>query len=434
MKTTIEDVSGVKKRLKVEVDADVAAEAKILAVRELQKSAKVEGFRPGKVPSNIIEQRFAHEVQHQMIDKAVDLTLAEAIRQTNLRPISRPEIDPGLSTATGGFSYTATFDVLPEIVIKEKDYKGLKLEKTEVKVENEEMEAELKRLQQAMTQLEPTSTETVMAAGHVVTIDFKGLIEGKEYKEGEAKDFHVEVGTGSLLPEFEKAIAGLKAGEEREVKFDYPQDYFNKDLAGKKAEFKIKVKAIRKKNVPALDDEFAKDLGAFKTLKDVKEDLSKRIAAAKESQAKGLLFNEILKQLVDKTKFDVPESLVHSELGNMIQELAEEMKKRGQKVEDLNPEELIKHYKPEAEFRVRAFLVLDRVAEESKMAVSDKELEERLQAIAKGINRSFDEVKAHYEKNKLISSLKTRILHEKTLEFVLNESKIKVVKPKKEKK
>ncbi|MDZ4225068.1 MAG: hypothetical protein U1D33_04090, partial [bacterium] len=125
---------------------------------------------------------------------------------------------------------------------------------------------------------------------------------------------------------------------------------------------------------------------------------------------------------------------VHSELGNMLQELAEEMKKRGQKVEDLNPEEVIKHYKPEAEFRVRGFLVLDKVAQDAKVAVSDGETEERLVAIAKGINRPFEEVKAHYEKNKLISSLKTRILHEKALEFVLNESKIKVVKPKKEKK
>lgn len=434
MKTLIEDVSSVKKRLKIEVDADVVAEARVLATKELQKSAKVEGFRPGKVPSQIIEQRFSNEIQHQMIEKVVDLTLLEALQQSNLNPISRPEIESGLSTATGGISYSATFEILPKITIKEKDYKGLKLEKTAVEVEAAEVDQELLRLQQAMTQLEPLPTETVLAAGHVATIDFKGLIEGKEYKEGEAKDFLVELGSGGLLPEFEKALSGTKAGEEKEIQFSYPQDYFNKDLAGKKAEFKIKVKDIRKKNVPKLDDEFAKDLGEYKSLKEVKEDLSKRIVQTKESQQKGVLYNDILKQLVEKVKFDVPDSLITSELAHMLEELAAELKKRGQKLEDLKAEEVIQHYKPEAEFRVRGFLVLDKVAHETKMEATTQELENRLKAIATNVNRPLEEVRTHYEKNRLLPNLKTRIIHEKALEFLLNEAKIKIVKPKKEKK
>ncbi len=434
MKTLIEDVSSVKKRLKVEVDADVVAEARMLAMKELQKAAKVEGFRPGHVPPQIIEQRFAHEIKHQMMEKVVDLTLLTALQQSQLTPISRPEIEPGLSTAMGGISYSALFEILPEITVKEKDYKGLKLEKTEVTAETTEVDQELLRLQQAMTQLEPLPTETALAAGHVATIDFKGLIEGKEYKEGEAKDFLVELGAGGLLPEFEKALTGAKTGEEKEIHFSYPTDYFNKDLAGKKAEFKVKVKDIRKKNVPKLDDDFAKDVGDYKSLKEVKEDLSKRIVQAKESQQKGVLYNAILKQLVEKVKFEIPESLANSELAHMLEELTAELKKRGQKLEDLNPEEVIKHYKPEAEFRVRGFLVLDKVAHEEKMEATDAEVENRLKAIATNINRPFEEVRTHYEKNRLLPSLKTRIIHEKALEFLLNEAKIKIVKPKKEKK
>ncbi|MDO8527365.1 MAG: hypothetical protein Q7T03_06750 [Deltaproteobacteria bacterium] len=207
-----------------------------------------------------------------------------------------------------------------------------------------------------------------------------------------------------------------------------------KDLAGKKADFTVKVKEIRKKNIPNLDDEFAKDLGDFKTMKEVQADMEKRIAQAKESQEKGALYNQILKQLVENTQFEIPESLIHSELSHMMQEFAHELSKRGQKIEDMDIKELVKEFQPEAENRVRSFLILDQIAQEAKIDVTEEELEGRLAVIAQSLKKPLPEIKSHYEKNHLLGSLKNRLIHEKTLEFVLNESKIRVVKAKKEKK
>ena len=432
MKTNLEEISPIRKKLTIEVEADIVAEARKEALSELQKQVKIEGFRPGKVPPNIIQQKLGKELEQHTVEKLVDLTLSKAFQEAKVQPISKPEIAPGLWNATGGFSYTAQFEILPEIILKES--KGLKLEKEEVQVSKEELEEEISRLQQAMTQLEPLPSGTLFAEGHVATIDFKGLIDGKSFKGSEAKDYSVELGTGSMLADFEKALKGVKSGEDRDIQFDYPKDYFNKELAGKPASFKVSVKEIRKKNVPHLDDEFAKDLGNFKTMKEVRADMEKRIAEAKESRQKGALYDQIIKQLVEKNKFDIPESLVRSELSHMLQTFAEEIKKRGQKLEDVKVEEVVKEFQPEAEFRVRGFLVLKKVAEEAKVEVTQEELDKELNAIAKGLNRPVAEVRAHYEKNNLLRSLYTRILHEKALEFVLNQAKIKTVKPKNDQK
>ncbi|MDO8526501.1 MAG: trigger factor [Deltaproteobacteria bacterium] len=431
MKTEIEDISPVQKKLKVEVPADIVQQARTLAIKQLQKEAKIEGFRVGKVPLDVIEKRFGREIQQQTVENVVDQTLMHALDQTKTHPISRPEIAPGMFDTIGNFSYSATFDVLPELMLKEKDFKGLKLEKEETKIEKEEMEAELKRLQDAMTQLEPTVPETPFVEGFVATIDFTGLIDGKKFPGSDSKDYTVEIGTGAMLADFEKELKGAKAGETREVRFHYPKDYFNKELAGKEARFSVKVKDIRKKNVPVLNDDFAKDLGEYKTMHEVRADLEKRMTAAKEGQQKGELYNQILKTLIEKTKFEIPDSLVRSELSHMLKDLAEEMKKRGQKVEELKAAEVVKQFQPEAESRVRGFLILNQIAKETALQITEKEMDDRLAAIAKGLNRPVAEVKEHYEKNRLLGSLETRILHEKALEFVLNEAKIKSVKPKK---
>ena len=229
-------------------------------------------------------------------------------------------------------------------------------------------------------------------------------------------------------------MKGLKEGESGTIDFDYPKDYFNKDLAGKKAHFDVTIQSVRKKNMPELNDDFAKDLGNFKTFDEVKADIEKRIVEAKEGQQKNVLFGQIIQELVQKTKFELPETLVNSELTHMLEVTARDMEQKGQNIRDLDPKELIAKMRPEAENRVRGFLVLDKLAQEEKIEVTEKEVEEHLGQIAQANHRPLQEIKAHYEKQELMGSLRFRILNEKTLEFVLNEAKIKVVKPEKKKK
>lgn len=434
MKTELEDLSPIKKRLKVEVLPETVAQAREEAFGEVQKKAQMPGFRPGKVPRKIIEEQFLRELQKETIEKIVDQTLIQALQTTKVRPISRPEIEPGLWQGNGSFSYQAVFEVLPEIQLNEKDYQGLKLEKEEIQVEPKEIDHEIERLRQALTQLEPLSPDTTVQKGHVAIIDYQGKLDGKLFKDGEAKDFAVEIGGGGLLKDFEEGLLGAKQNEERTITFTYPSDYFNKELAGKKGEFKVQVKSVRKKHVPELNDDFAKDLGAFKNMAEVRADCEKRIAAAKTLHQKNDLFNQIIQQLVEKKKFEVPTSLVENELHHLIEELARDLESQGKDIREVDAKEVIEHLKPSAEFRVRSFLNLNQLCQCLKVEVKEAELEERLANLAKGANRPLAEMKAYYEKNGLIGPLKTRMLHEKALEIVLNEAKIKVKKGKTDKK
>lgn len=425
--TKLEDISPVKKRLHVDVLPEIVNHAREKAVQEVQKKAQLPGFRPGKVPRKIVEEKFLHELQKFTIENVVDETLLKTLQGQNIRPISRPEIEPGMWQPSGGFSYQATFEVMPEVPIDEKDYLGLKLEKEEIKVAPEEVEQELARLQQTMTQLEPFPKETPLTHGLVALIDYEGKADGRSFKGNAAKDLTVELGVGGLLKEFEAGLAGTKAGEEKTISFHYPKDYFNKELAGKKGEFKVKIKSVRKKSVPKLDDEFAKDVGNFKTLADLRKNCEERIGHVKELQQTDHLYNQIIKQLVEKKKFEIPSALVMSELNHLINELARDLQEQGQDIRKLDAKEVVGRLQPNAEFRVRNFLILNKIAELSKMDVTDQELEKRLEGVARQAGRPLPEIKGHYEKNRLIGALKTRMLHEKALEIVLKEAKIKVV-------
>lgn len=431
MKTELEDISPIKKRLKVEVLPEIVNEAREKAFHEVQKKVELPGFRVGKVPRPLIEQKFLREIQKEAIEKIVDQTLLQALTQKNVRPISAPEIEPGLWQSGGGFSYQATFEVLPEIELKEKDYKQLTLEKEEIEVKKEEIDQEITRLQQAMTQLEPLAEETSVEEGHVVIVDYKGKADGKEFKGAAAKDFPIEIGAGALLKDFEGGLKGAKQGEEKTIPFEYPKDYFNKELAGKKALFQVKVKSIRRKIVPELNDDFAKDLGNFKNMGEVREDAKKRIGLVKEADQKNDLCNQILRELAQKTKFDLPEALVHNELNHLLNELARDLQAQGEDVKKLDANELVKKLAPSAAFRVRSFLLLNKLSEVLNVQVTEEELRLKLEGLAKAWGKPLPEVKAHYEKNRLLDPLKTRMTHEKVLEIVLNQARIKVVRGKK---
>ncbi|MDO8494679.1 MAG: trigger factor [Deltaproteobacteria bacterium] len=434
MKTTLEEISSVKKKLKVEVPAAEVLHAQSHALEKLKKEIKLPGFRQGKIPDAMIHKQFSHELNRETIEEVINHSLPHAFAEAKVNPISRPEVDGGLLGADGGYTYTATFEVVPEISLTEKDLEGLKLEQEEIEIEKEEIDQEIKRLQDAMTYLEPLPDDTKAENGHVLTIDFSGLADGKSFKGGDGKDFVCELGAKQLLSEFETNLTGLKAGDEKEFPINYPKDYFNEELAGKKGSFKIKLKSVRKKNVPTLDDSFAKDLGKFQNMGEVKEDVKKRITAHKEQHAKNGLYNQIVERLIEKKKFEIPEALIHNELDYLLKEVAHEGSKQGKELQKEEIPKLVEQLRPTAETRVRGFLVLNKASHLAKIEVAEKEIDDHLDSIAKSAKRPLPEIKAYYEKKNLLPSIEIKLIHEKTLEFILKEAKIKTVKAKKEKK
>ena len=434
MKTQLENISSVKQAITVEVPADVVDKAYKAAMEKVRKEAKVPGFRQGKIPEPIILQKFREELDVETIKTIARETYPKAIEETKAKPISDPQIEPIGGVAKGKpFSYKATFEVYPEIKIK--DYVGLKLESEKVEVTDEEVESEIKRLQNQMTQLEPVA-EGQVGQGHVAVIDFKGTAGGKPFAGSEAENYVVDFGGGQLLEEFEVKIKGMKIAEEREITFKYPESYFKKEVAGLDGLFKVKVKDLRRKIVPELDDEFAKELGKFGSMIEVKEDVKKRIAEYKETASKNMLKEQAIRQLIEQYKdIEVPTSFIDAELGNMLSQLERQLKAQGQTLADskIDAKEFVSTNVKEATDRARGYMIVNAIAGEEKIQVEESEVDSKIKNIAENARENVAKVREYYEKNNYMSNLRSQILFEKTLDFVLGKAKIDTVKSKKKK-
>lgn len=430
MKTQLETVSSVKKKIKVELPVTRVAEALESAYQKIQKKAQLKGFREGKVPRNLIELHFGADAESEAVNFLIDGSLREAFEKEAVTPVSRPNVTSEPFRKDADFSYTVEFEVNPTVDIKE--YHGIAIEKTEREVTDDLVEKRLAMIQQSMTQLEPAAEDAKLGKGLVAYVDFNGTADGKAFNGSKADNFLVDVGAGSLLPEFEKEMMGMKKAETKKVEFDYPKDYFNKELAGKHGEFTVTVKELKKKIVPELNDDFAKDLGNFKTIAEVREDIKKRMISAIEHEAKTELANNALEALVKKHQFEVPESMIGAELKDMFEGFGRQLAAQGRKFEDtgMKVEQFIEQYKPVAENRVRGYYILDAISKAENIQVLDSDVEERLNVIATNYNKPVEEITKHYETNNLMGSLKFQILNEKTLDFVVSKAKIKSKKAK----
>lgn len=434
VQSEVKDVSAIKKKIEVSIPEDMVRAALEKEYEKVGKNAKLKGFRKGKVPRHILEQYYSENVEHDTMERLVRETYPDAVEKHMVVPISAPYVEPGPFAKDKPFSYVATFEIRPIVDIKE--YNGLKLEHPEVTVTKEDIDNQLEVVRQHMTQLEPSPDDAKAEKGMVVTVDFKGTVDGKPFKGSEANDFLVELGAENMLPQFEVALEGLKRGDERDVSINYPEDYFNKELAGKNGKFQLKVKDLKKKIVPELNDSLAKDLGDFKTLDDVKKDIEKRILEAREQDVKRILSSQVVERLVEKHPFEVPESMTNSELKIMFENFVRYLGSQGKKLEDtgLTIENFIDKYKKDAENRVRGFLIIDAIAEVEKIGVTDEEVEARLKLIAEQSSQTLPKVKQQYEAQNLMNGLNIQLKHEKTLDLVINKAKITINKPKKDKK
>ncbi|MFH0800103.1 MAG: trigger factor [Pseudomonadota bacterium] len=434
MKTSLEKIGTIRQTLSVEATSDLVEKAIDAATEKIRCEAKIPGFRKGKIPGDIIAQRFSEELNAEAIKELVRNTYPAAVRETQARPIGDPQIEPGGKIEKGKtFSYKANFEVYPEFTAA--GYEGLKLEREKAAVDDEEVEVELRRLQGQMTQLEP-ALEAELGPGMVGMVDFKGTAGGKPFSGSEAENYVVDFGSGALLEEFEVEIKGLKAKEERAISFIYPASYFKKEIAGKKGEFKVKLKDLRRKIVPDLNDEFAKELGKFTSLDEVRADLKKRIAEYKDHVIRNMLREQAIRLLIEKHKeLEVPAALVEAELGNMLGQMDRQLKARGQSLDQIkiDPREFVEKNAGEAANRARGYMIISAVGKQEKIEISDAEFEARISEIAVQNGQPVAKVKEQLDKNKQLDQLRSQMLFEKTLDFIVDKAKITDTKLKKEK-
>ena len=424
MNVNVEDISSIKKKVSIEISEDQVAKEVDSFYKDLGKKAKIKGFRPGKVPRNILERYFKDYVKAEVVQKLVQETYPTALSEANLQPVSNPMIDPGEMESGKPFQYSVTIEVKPEIKLEE--YLGLNVEGKKEEVKDEEVEERLKALQNLHANLKTIEEARPIQKGDFVIVDYEAKMDGKPLEEGKAIDFTVEVGSDRFIPAFEEKLIGLKSEEEREIEVLFPEDYGYKKWAGKTIAFHVKIKEIKEKILPILDDEFAKDLGDYSSLEELKVKLKQEIEREKKLAFDRQLKDQMIDQLLQKSTFDVPESLVDEQAKTLVSDLKLRLAAQGMKIDSLgvSEEKLQSDYRETAMKQVRTFLILEKIAAQEGITVTDEEVEGRLREISERTRQKYDVVKRHYEKNGLIPEVKAGIMNEKTLNFLLEKANI----------
>jgi len=424
MNITVEEISSVKKKVNVEIPQEQVTKEIESFYREVGKQAKIKGFRPGKIPKDILERHFKDYVKSEVIQKLIQETYPAALSEKDLHPVSPPVVDPGELESGKPFQYSATVEVKPEI--KMEGYTGLNIEGKKESAKEEEVEERLKGLQNLHAQLKTVPEPRPVQSGDHVIIDYEARMDKKPLEEGKAVDFTVEIGGGRFIPALEEKMIGLKQEEEKEIEVPFPEDYGYKKWAGKTVSFFVKVKEIKEKVLPPLDDEFAKDLGDYASLEDLKAKLKEEIEKEKELMLDRQLKDQMIEQLIQANSFEIPESMVVEQAKALVSDTKLRLASQGIALKNLNiPEEKLQEdYREVAQKQVRTYLILEKIAAQEGIAVTDEEADERLQSISERTHQKLDVVKRYYEKNGLIPELKTGMLTDKTLDFLLGKANI----------
>jgi len=427
MKANVEEISSIKKKVSIEIPEGQVNKEVESFYKDLGKKAKIKGFRPGKVPRNILERYFKDYVKAEVIQKLIQDTYPQALSETDLQPVSPPVIDPGEFEDGKSFQYSAVIEVKPDIKLE--GYTGLKIEGKKEGVKDEEVEERLKALQNLHANLKTILEVRPIQAGDYVIVDYEASLGGKPLEGGKAIDFTLEVGSGQFIPALEEKLIGLKPEEEKEIEVSFPQDYGYQKWAGKTISFHVKIKEIKEKILPPLDDEFAKDLGDYSSFEELKAKLKGEIEKEKELTLERQLKDQLVDQLLEANPFEVPESLVEEQAKTMVSDTKLRLAAQGVVLKNLgvSEEKLQEDYKAMAQKQVRTFLILDKIAGQEGIAVTDEEAEDRLKEMSERMHQKFDVLKRYYEKNGLLPEVKAGIIRDKILNFLLEKANVNYV-------
>ncbi|KAI70128.1 trigger factor [Staphylococcus aureus ZTA09/03745-9HSA] len=398
MTATWEKKEGNEGLLTVTVPAEKVNKALDQAFKKVVKQINVPGFRKGKVPRPIFEQRFGVEALYQ---DAIDILLpdayGEAIDETDIKPVAQPEVSVTQIEKGKDFIFEATVTVEPEVKLG--GYKGLEIEKQETELSDDELQEAIDHSLGHLAEM-VVKEDGVVENGDTVNIDFSGSVDGEEFEGGQAEGYDLEIGSGSFIPGFEEQLEGMKVDEEKDVVVTFPEEYHAEELAGKEATFKTKVNEIKFKEVPELTDEIANELDAeANTVDEYKENLRKRLAEQKATDAENVEKEEAITKATDNTTIDIPEAMVNTELDRMVSEFAQRIQQQGLdlqtyfQISGQDESQLREQMKDDAEQRVKTNLTLTAIAEAEKIEATDEDIDKELEKMSKQFNISVEDIK-----------------------------------------
>lgn len=386
MKTNIKDLPKSQKEVKVEIPAEEMEKYIKKATEELSKQIKVDGFRPGKAPAEVVKTHIgASGIYQEATDFAIRETYSQLVEEKKLEVIGRPNIEITKMAPGNSFEYKAVLTVLPKIQLS--DYKNVKGKLEKKKIEEKRIDGELEKLRKYRAKF--ITTKEPSQKGDRLEIDFESSLDGVKFEGGEAKNHPLIIGEANFVPGFEDNLIGLKEGETKEFKVVFPEKYQKEELAGKNVDFKVKVNLVQKVELPKIDDEFAKALGKIESLNDLKNKIREGMEKEEEHKARGELRKKIIEQIIKGSEMDVPELLIEEELDLMLKEFKHSIEKTGVKFDDYlkkiktSEKDILKGWRTNAEDRVKLNLIIYEINKREKIKIDEKDLTEQIEQTMK---------------------------------------------------
>ena len=420
MQVHVQQLSPVLIEFQVEIPAEVVRAEVDKAYTTLQKTARVRGFRPGKAPRDVLTHLYGESLLADVGRRIIDETLPKALSEKNVQPISQPAIETQRLATAQSFLYKARFEVRPEIASV--DYDGLEVKKPSTQVSDEMIAAELERLRKEHATLVEPAPARGAKAGDVLNIGLSLDVNGKPMKDVAAENLSVELGNGQLLPDLDAALTGASAGDEREVPITFPETHPRPDFRGKSGTFRVKVKDVKERSLPALDDDFAKDVGSFESLEKLREDVKGRIERDLKQKAEDAVAEQIVVRLCEKNPIPVPPSLVEQQCRAMEQELVQQARRQGQQLGVT--EELHARVHADSEMKVRAGLLMAEIAKNAQMKITDEDIENGINELAEQTGKQAAKLRVEYREPKKREILIGMILEDKILDMIEAKAKI----------
>jgi trigger factor len=424
MKSELKDLGACKKSLDIEIPQEVVDKEITEIAQEFAKQARVPGFRPGKAPIAVVKTRYREDIMSEMMKNLMPKYVADAIQERELEIVQSPRFESVDYAPGQPLRFKAVFEVYPALDIS--NYEGIPAQEVSAKVEDSEVEASLKRLQDDMAELIPVEEDRPVKEGDFVDISFNAFIEGSEEPPTVGQKAIAEIGGRNTLKEFSENLLGAKAGEEKTFAVQYRPDHPDPKLAAKTVQYKITVDAIKNKEVPELNDEFAQRLGDYKTIDDVKANIRKNLEKRKRDNAQEELREKLLEWLENNNEFELPESLVERQLQIRGQRLLRDLSRQGIHPErlDVDWSKIREDQQKQAIRDVKSSLILDHISEKENITVTDEEIEAEIEKIATETDRPKEKVREVLSRDSGLERLRGQIRNKKTLDLIQEKAHI----------
>jgi len=431
MQVTVEDQNSVKKILHIEVPESEVTNQLDAAYKQLKKTAKVKGFRPGKTPRSVLERMFKKDVHMDVTSRLIQDSLIEAIKENDISMIGRPEIDPPELNTKGPYKFDAAIEIKPEL--DDIDYKGLKLKKTMHSAGDKEVNSQIEMFRKNLAKLEPIKEKRPARDGDFVIIDYEGFKDGKPFEATKkTENFTMKIGGGTISKDFDDEITGMNTDESKEFSIHFPENNSNKDLANLDINFKVNLKEIKEEILPEADDELAKQLGPFKSLDELKEKIISNVQEGYDKRIEQELNEQIFETLIAKKEFEVPDTMVDYELESIIAEMERAFAYQNLSLDQLGQtkEQLGEKYRDTAVKQVKRHVILGKLIEQENLSLSDEEMEEGYKNMAASVNQPIEAVQTYYRENKEnLEFFKHTLLEKKAIGLIIDNSTIEEKEP-----